>query len=173
MSGLILGLCPASERLRYFVIMSLIGWAQAYNLPWMLHGISCYIGPCYSDTQLYFILGPWQNGCHFSDNIFKSIYLNENVWILIKISLTFVPKGPIYNIPALVQIMAWCRCVTRPQWVNSLWPSNTTCCLGSPSSLIQAMACNVACLAPSHYLNQCWLTVNWTIIEKNEIQKFC
>ena len=30
-----------------------------------------------------------------------------NVWILIKISLKFVPKGPINNIPAMVQIMAW------------------------------------------------------------------
>ena len=52
------------------------------------------------------------------------------------ISLKFVPKGPINNIPALVQIMAWCRpgdmplseamivrlqthiCVIRPQWVK-------------------------------------------------------
>ena len=31
------------------------------------------------------------------------------IWILIKNSLKFVPKGPINNIPALVQIMAWCR----------------------------------------------------------------
>ena len=30
-------------------------------------------------------------------------------WIPIKISLKFVPKGPINNIPALVQIMAWRR----------------------------------------------------------------
>ena len=28
-SGLILGLCPANERQHYFVMMSLIGWAQA------------------------------------------------------------------------------------------------------------------------------------------------
>ena len=27
-SGLILGLCPANERRRYFVTKSLIGWAQ-------------------------------------------------------------------------------------------------------------------------------------------------
>ena len=40
--------------------------------------------------------------------IFKCIFLNENVLILIKISLKFVPKGPINSIPALVQIMA-CR----------------------------------------------------------------
>ena len=31
--------------------------------------------------------------------------MNENAWILINISLKFVPKGPINNIPALVQIM--------------------------------------------------------------------
>ena len=51
-------------------------------------------------------LGPSQNGRHFADGIFKRIFLNENVWISIKISLKFVPKGPINNIPALVQIMA-------------------------------------------------------------------
>ena len=31
---------------------------------------------------------------------------DDNVWISIKISLKFVPKGPINNIPASVQIMA-------------------------------------------------------------------
>ena len=53
-------------------------------------------------------LRPRQNGCHFPDDIFKGIFLNENVLISIKISLKFVPKGPINNIPALGQIMA-CR----------------------------------------------------------------
>ena len=38
-----------------------------------------------------------QNGRHFPDDIFKCIFLNENVWITIKISLKFVPKGPISN----------------------------------------------------------------------------
>ena len=38
----------------------------------------------------------------FSDDIFKCIFLNENVWSLIKISLKFVAKGPINTIPALV-----------------------------------------------------------------------
>ena len=65
-------------------------------------------------------------------------------------SVIEVPKGPINNIPALVQIMAWCRpgdkplsepmmvcllmhiCVTRPQWVildhqyhGCWWPGDT------------------------------------------------
>ena len=79
-------------------------------------------------------LKPRQNGHHFADDTFNRIFLNENVRISIKISLKFVPMGPINNIPALVQIMAWRRpgdkplsepvmvnllthiCVTRPQW---------------------------------------------------------
>ena len=83
-------------------------------------------------------LRPRQNGCHFAEDIFKCIFLNENVWIPIKISMKFVPKGPINNIPALVQIMAWRRsgdkplfepmmvsftmhiCITGPQWVKQL-----------------------------------------------------
>ena len=43
----------------------------------------------------YFVntLRPGQNGRHFPDDIFKCIFLNENVSISIKISLQFVPKG--------------------------------------------------------------------------------
>ena len=77
-----------------------------------------------------------KNSHHFTDDIFKCIFLNENVWILFQISLNFVPEVWINNIPALVQIMAWCQpgdkplsepmmvsspthiCITRPQWVN-------------------------------------------------------
>ena len=85
-------------------------------------------------------LRPRRNRPHFPDDIFKCIFLNEDVWILIKISLNFVHMCPVNNIPALVQIMAWRRagdkplsepmlvrslahiCVTRPQWVNQdLW----------------------------------------------------
>ena len=51
-------------------------------------------------------LRPRLNGRHFADDIFKGIFLNENVWIPIKFSLKFVPKGQINNISALVQIMA-------------------------------------------------------------------
>ena len=49
-----------------------------------------------------------------ADSIFKSISLNEKAWILIKMSLKFVPKGPVNNIPALVLIMAWQRPGDKP-----------------------------------------------------------
>ena len=37
-----------------------------------------------------------------ADNIFKCIFANERFCILFKISLKFVPNGPIDNNPALV-----------------------------------------------------------------------
>ena len=107
-----------------------------------------------------------QNGRHFTDDILKYISLNEDVWILIKISLKFVPKGQINNIPALVQIMAlhWPGdsplsepmlvsllmhiCISQPQWVKIIRPHE------SESTLAQVMACCL--MAPSHYLNQCF-----------------
>ena len=73
----------------------------------------------------------------FSDDILKCIFLNENAWISLQISLTFVPNVRINNLPALVQIMAWRQpgdkplsgsmmvsllthiCVIWPQWVNN------------------------------------------------------
>ena len=83
---------------------------------------------------------------HLPDDIFKRIFLNANVLISIKISLKFVPKGPINKIPALVQIMAWRRpgakpfsepmtvswpthiCVTRPRCVNNQWSNGRSKC---------------------------------------------
>ena len=59
-------------------------------------------------------LRPRQNGCHFQDDILKWIFLNENAWITIKISLTLVLRGLINNIPALVQMMAWHRPGDKP-----------------------------------------------------------
>ena len=68
-------------------------------------------GPLFSGFNT---LRPRQNKRHFADDIFKCIFLNENVWIPIKISLKFVPQGPIHNISALVQIMAWRRSGDKP-----------------------------------------------------------
>ena len=110
-------------RLEY----QLITWKEIFQLKWQLS--SC--------GMAFNTLRPRQNGRHLTDDIFKCIFLYENVWIPIWISLKFVLKGPITNILSLVQIMAWRRpgdkplsepmmvsllahiCVIRPQWVNS------------------------------------------------------
>ena len=69
-------------------------------------------------------LRPRQNGRRYTDDTFKRIFLNDNVRISIKISLKFVPKGPINKNPALVQIMAWRRSgdksLSEPMMVSSL-----------------------------------------------------
>ena len=74
---------------------------------------------------------------------YQTTFSNAFSWmkclVSVKISLKFVPKGPINNIPSLVQMMAWRRpcdkllsepmvvslvthtCVSRPQRVNNVW----------------------------------------------------
>ena len=42
-----------------------------------------------------------------AEDNFKCIFLNENDRIPFRISLKFVPRSPIVNTPALVQVMAW------------------------------------------------------------------
>ena len=110
----------------------MIYWCYRYSAVSLSRELTCCCGAISVNT-----LRPRQNGRHFADDIFKCLFVNENVRISIKISLKFVPNGPINNIPALVQIMAWRRlgdkllsepmmvsllthiCVTQPQWVNS------------------------------------------------------
>ena len=125
--------------------------AKCLSFCWDLN-VSAYVtkGDRLKESRGCFItLRLRQNGRHFPDDVFKCIFWTENVWISLKISLKFVPKFRINNIPALVQIMA-CRrpgekplfepmmvnllthiCVTRPQWVNTLAPGrcNSNFCL--------------------------------------------
>ena len=55
-----------------------------------------------------------QNGRHFADDIFKCIFMNEKLRILIKISLKFVPKCLIDNKPMFVQVMSWRQSGDKP-----------------------------------------------------------
>ena len=91
-----------------------IFWSEQDKLDqeWMMKQWLLLRPRCCSFDQVW--LRPRQNGRHFADDIFKCIFLNENLWISIKISLKFVPKGPINNIPALVQVMAWRRSGDKP-----------------------------------------------------------
>ena len=120
-------------------------WNVQY-IPWNIHRVLF----CFMLLSFVTLLRPRHSGCLFTD-IFECIFLNENVWISIKTSQNFVPKGMINNVPALVQIMAWHRpgdkplfipmmvrlllhiCVTGPQWVNSLAPLRCSYNLKSPT----------------------------------------
>ena len=108
-------------------------------VPYVARSSACAITICFRKTIITSwvnTLRPRQNGRHFPDDIFIYIFFNKSILILTKISLKFVPNGPINNIPALDQIMAWRRpgdkplsepmmvslqthtCVTWTQWVN-------------------------------------------------------
>ena len=51
--------------------------------------------------------------------------MNENVCILLKVSLKFVPKDSINNIPALIQIMVGAKPLSEPMMVFVI-----SCCIG-------------------------------------------
>ena len=139
-------------------------------------------------TYCFNTLRPRQNGRHFPDDIFKCIFLNDNVWISIKISLKFVPKGPINNIPPLVQIMAWRLpgnkplselmmvslpthiCITRPQRVknekNNAEDFNLL--IFAAFELIQMFLslCLSVCLVTSTMIHwNWWKQIGWKIIQ--------
>ena len=130
-NGLIslLSLNMVSEGSVRYKLNSLLAWPQAIRWENCGFRLKNYI---INSSMLR------RNIRHFADDIFKFIFVKENVWIPIKILLKFVPMGPINNIPALVQIMTWCRpgnkplsepmivrlpthiCVIQHQWVELL-----------------------------------------------------
>ena len=59
--------------------------------------------------QTHFMVLTYNNLTHWG-----CTFLNENVSISIKISLKLVPKGPINNIPVLLQLMSWYRPSDKP-----------------------------------------------------------
>ena len=86
-----------------------------YSMPWLLMSWQ-HMEPGHQQYDIYLPLPEYscfntlrlrQNSRHFADDTLKHIFFNENVKILLKVSLKLVPRGPINNIPSLVQIMAW------------------------------------------------------------------
>ena len=77
-------------------------------------------------------LWPRHNGRHFPDDIFKCIFLNDNVRIPVKISLTFVPKVQINNISAMVQIKVSRRPGDKPLYEPMMVNLPTHICVSRP-----------------------------------------
>ena len=76
----------------------------------------------YSNDFRFNTLRPRQNVWHFPYNIFKHIFLNENVRISNTIWLKFAPKGLNDIDTALVQIMAWHLQQVTSHYRNQWWP---------------------------------------------------
>ena len=67
-----------------------------------------------------------------ADDTFKRKFVKENILISIQISLKFVAKGRINNMPALVQIMAWRRPGDKPLSEPMMIISLTNICVTRP-----------------------------------------
>ena len=87
---------------------------QKHNVNTMCHETSMTS----SFVTIFIILTHWgrdkMDAISQTTDTFKPIFVNENIRFLIKISLKFVPKVPINNIPALIQIMALRRPGDKP-----------------------------------------------------------
>ena len=95
-------------------------------------------------------LRPRQNRHYFADDIFRDISLIENMLISIKISLMRVPKRPISNIQALVQMMTWHRTGDKPLSGALMAYLLTQLCftwLQLRSELILHMRSEISCLS--------------------------
>ena len=102
--------CPLIMRLANHIMESVIDSQNLIIVSWVFSWLySIYVYIKWISLSFVNTLRPRHNGLHLPDDILKCIFLNEIVSISIKISLKFVPKGPIDNIPILVQIMAWRR----------------------------------------------------------------
>ena len=109
---------PFSNRKRQVTIL---WWGQDSKLgvcethfpaDWMQTDI-VYVYAC-KLRSWFNTLRPIQIGRRFADDVFKCIFLDENVWILLKISLKFgdKPLSELMMVSLLTHV-----CVTRPQWV--------------------------------------------------------
>ena len=65
-------------------------------------------------------LRPRQYGCHFADDIFECIFLNENQYCFISKSAGFFPKDSLKNNPTLVQIWLDVEKMTS-HYLNGWW----------------------------------------------------
>ena len=124
-------------------------------------------------------LAPRKFEWNFRYVIFKQILVIDGWDISCKITIIWMSLYFTDDQSTLVQVLAWChqatshylsQCwprsmspngVTRPQWVNWLLPSDTIWHHRTWSTLVQVMACCL--MAPSHYLNQCWLITNGSL----------
>ena len=86
-------------------------WLMKRPMRWHGHTIHCLphlllLHPC--------IVGPYQFALTHWGRYKMVAILQTTFWDIFKISLKFVPRGPINNITTLVQIMTWHRPGDKP-----------------------------------------------------------
>ena len=91
-------------------------------------------------ARFYQPMRPGRNGRHSADDLFQYIFLNEYIRISIKISLKFVSKPPINNIPSMIQIQAWHRPGDKPFYEPMMVRLPTHMCVIRPRSVKKDVA---------------------------------
>ena len=142
-------------------------------MSWLCTYMQFYANRCqYHSLKHRWINKPWKT-CR------NKILANERRRCIYKVSSYWLrPCRDIQFIPRIVHMMLTLSCCvvcrfrpSLPVFFNSLRPRDAIWRHKSGSTLARVMAC---CLtAPSHYLNQCWLTISevwWHSSEGNFIR---
>ena len=92
-------------------LLTLAFYDQIYS---MSHKIYIRFGCAFMVATPSVLIEAEESNRHFADDIFKCIFVNENIWIVNKIPLNCIPWGSIDNSSVLVQIMTWRRTGDKP-----------------------------------------------------------
>ena len=117
-----------------------------------------------------------QNGWHFADNTFKSIFLDENLCILVQISPKFVPKCLIDSKSGFIQTMA---CISNRRQVIT-WTNHyqVRCMLSAGHNVLTHLPLDkMAAISQTIFsdaflwLKSCvfWLKLHWSLFVRVQL----
>ena len=102
-----------------------LSYRYSASVPVIIYAVSYYIGPRYNSIRLYYdylhqkpsgsrvnTLRPWRNVCHFTDDSSQQMFFFRKQMYRFHLRFHWSMSTRIEfrsKIPALVQIMAWCR----------------------------------------------------------------
>ena len=152
--------CPSACKITPKA-MGKISWYKTEHAP------NAYSIGCSVTVLLISVIEAETKWPPFSRWHYQMDFFNENVRILIKISIKFLPNVPIKYIPSLVQIIAWRHpgdkplsepmmvnllthiCVTRPQWVKKkISKLHRNCCINDKGLVWNQLTCLILCNFP-------------------------
>ena len=80
------------------------------------------------------------------------MYIKQQLWN--------IPCEFYYGLKRKASFSFWCMMQQKHSYLNSLRPSDAICHWRSWSTLVKLHVMACCLMAPSHYLNQCWLIIS-------------
>ena len=147
----------------YFIKCPLItsNLVQMYLPSWSQ--MSKFFGRCNLLTHWQWLVA-WSAPSHCLNQCWDIVNLtlrNKLQWNINQSAKLFIHQNVFENV-----ICEIASVLSRGRWVNSLGPSDVIWRQGSGSTLAQVMTCCL--MAPSHYLNQCWLIISKVLWHSSE-----